>query len=112
MRDVVRRINDLARSTGARRVGSPSGATASITTTVGDVLPILDQRKGFTAAFENFDAVRDPSAELPGDFGPEAVVGAVRVADPDDKRQRAFTTAHARCSCSFRKCAAQEMHGS
>jgi hypothetical protein len=76
----------------------------------GDALPIFDQREGIAAAFEDFD--RDPSAELSRDHEPEAVVAAVRIADPDDKHQRPFTAAHARCSCSFRKCAAQEMHGS
>jgi len=78
----------------------------------GDPLPVLDQGEGIDAAFEDADPRRDPPPEPPCNGWPDAIVATVGVADPDDEHQRPIAAAHSRCTCSFRKCAAQEMQGS
>src|SRR5271156_4438902 len=78
----------------------------------GETAPVLDQGESITAPFEDADARRNPPTEPPGDRRPKAVVAAVRVADRGDESQGTINAAHVRCTCSFRKCAAQEMQGS
>src|SRR5271169_6939545 len=77
-----------------------------------DTVPILDQGKSVAVACEDSDRGRHTPAKPPGDRRPKAVVSAVWIADPSDERQRLLAAGHVRCTCNFKKCAAQEMHGS
>src|SRR6516225_8043031 len=78
----------------------------------GDTVPILDQCQSVAAAFEDASRRRHTPAQSLCDSRPKAVVTTVRVANCDDEDRELIGARHVRCTCSFKKCAAQEMHGS